>query len=104
VESDNLYIGGLIADYIILKYTIPIMILGSFISMSTMILHKVFGKPKIILNEGSCCLDLLSCFNKLVEKIIKHPIILAFLIGSLLGFYQKFSGGLILLDGILLNI
>ncbi|HDJ89493.1 MAG TPA: hypothetical protein ENG40_02205, partial [Thermoprotei archaeon] len=89
IDPGNLYIGGLIADYIVLKYTIPIMIFGSFISMGTMILHKVFGEPKIILNDGLACSDLLTYFNKLIEKIINHPIILAFLIGFFIRFLPE---------------
>lgn len=89
IDPGNLYIGGLIADYVVLKYTVPIMIFGSFISMGTMILHKVFREPKIILNDRLTCLDLLSYFNKLIEKIINHPIILAFLIGFFIRFLPE---------------
>ena len=84
IDPDNLYIGGLIADYIVLKYTIPIMILGSFISMSVMIIHRISGEPKALLSKELSCLDLLSYFNKYFEKILRHPIILAFFIGFLI--------------------
>jgi len=84
IDPDNLFIGGLIADYIVLKYTIPIMVFGSFISTSAMIIHRISGRPMGLLSKELSCIDLLSYFNKCFRKILRHPIILAFFIGFLI--------------------
>ena len=81
IIPDNLYIGGLIANYFILAYTVPLMVIGSFMNMGAVVLRRVYSESKDVLIKGLSCQDFLSHLNKFFGKILKHPIVLAFLIG-----------------------
>ncbi len=81
IDPDNLYIGGLIADFSVLMYTAPSTLAGSLISTGAMILRRIYGDSRDLLIKGLSCLDLLSYLNKFYEKIFRHPIVLAFFIG-----------------------